>query len=89
MTIIKKASLNIVEPVPLLHVGACSGYMPSHGICGMGSTTFNFLRNAKLISRWLYQLVIPPVMEVWSYFFTSLTASAVTRVFDFSHSYCY
>jgi hypothetical protein len=32
LDIINKAAMNIVEHVPLLHVGASSGYMPRSGI---------------------------------------------------------
>jgi hypothetical protein len=46
LTIINKASLNIVEHVSLLHVGASSGYMPRSSIAGSsGSTMSNFLKN--------------------------------------------
>jgi hypothetical protein len=46
LAIINKAAVNIVEHVPLLHVGASSGYMPRSGIAGSsGSTMSNFLRN--------------------------------------------
>jgi hypothetical protein len=46
LAIINKADKNIVEHVPLLHVGASSGYMPRSGITGSsGSTKYNFLRN--------------------------------------------
>jgi hypothetical protein len=40
--------MNIVEHVPLLHVTASSGYMPTSGIAGSsGSIMFNFLRNCQ------------------------------------------
>ena len=43
-TIINKATVNIVEHVCLLQVGASSGYMPSSGIAGSsGRTMSNFL----------------------------------------------
>ena len=46
LAIINKATVNIVEHVSLLHVGASSGYMPRRGIAGSsGSTMSNFLRN--------------------------------------------
>ena len=46
LTIINKASMNIVEHVSLLHVGASSGYVPKSGIAGSyGRTMSNFLRN--------------------------------------------
>ena len=48
LAIIKKAAMNVVEHVSLLHVGASSGhmYMPWSGIAGSaGSTMSNFLRN--------------------------------------------
>jgi hypothetical protein len=46
LAIINKAAMNIVEHVPLLQVGASSGYMPRTGIAGSsGSTMSNFLRN--------------------------------------------
>jgi hypothetical protein len=38
--------MNIVEHVPLLHVGASSGHMPRSGIVGSsGSTISSFLRS--------------------------------------------
>ena len=41
-----KAAMNIVEHVPLLHVGTSSGDMTRSGISGSaGSTMSNFLRN--------------------------------------------
>jgi hypothetical protein len=44
--IINKATMNIVEHVSFLSVGASSGYMPKRGIAGSsGSTMSNFLRN--------------------------------------------
>ena len=46
LAIINKASMNIVEHVSFLPVGASSGYMPRRGIAGSsGSTMSNFLRN--------------------------------------------
>jgi hypothetical protein len=50
LDIINKATMNIVEHVSLLHVGASSGYMPRiGGISGSsGSTTSNFLRNGQI-----------------------------------------
>ena len=46
LAIINKASMNIVEHVSLLQVGASSGYMHRSGIAGSsGSIMFNFLRN--------------------------------------------
>jgi hypothetical protein len=46
LPIIKKASMNIMEHVSLLAVGASSGYMPRTGIAGsLCSTMSNFLRN--------------------------------------------
>jgi hypothetical protein len=51
LAIINKVSMNIVEHVSLLQVGASSGYMPRSGIAGSSSRTMsNFPRN-KLISR--------------------------------------
>jgi hypothetical protein len=45
---INKAAMNIVEHVPLLHVGASSGYMPRIGIGGsLGSTMSNSLRKCQ------------------------------------------
>jgi hypothetical protein len=46
LAIINKVAMNIVEHVPLLQIGACSGYMPRSGIAGSSSRTLsNFLRN--------------------------------------------
>jgi hypothetical protein len=46
LPIINKATMNIVEHVSLLHVGASSGYIPRRGIAGSsGRTMCNFLRN--------------------------------------------
>jgi hypothetical protein len=46
LAIINKVSMNIVEHVSLLQVGASSGYMPRRGIAGSShSTMSNFLRN--------------------------------------------
>ena len=46
LAIINKAAMNIVEHVPLLHVGAPSGYMPrSSTTISSSSTMSNFLRN--------------------------------------------
>jgi hypothetical protein len=46
LAIIKKASMNIVEHMFLLHVEASSGYIPRHGIAACsGRTMSNFLRN--------------------------------------------
>ena len=46
LAIINKASMNIVEHVSLLQVGASSWYMPRSGIVeSSGSTMSNFLRN--------------------------------------------
>jgi hypothetical protein len=48
LAIINMAAMNIVEHVPLLHVGASSGYTPRSGIAGSsGSTMPNFLRNCQ------------------------------------------
>ena len=46
LTSINKAAMNIVEHLPLLHVGTSSRYMPRRGIAGSsGSIISNFLRN--------------------------------------------
>jgi hypothetical protein len=46
LSIINKATMNIVEHVSLLYVGASSGYIPRSGITGSsGNTKSNFLRN--------------------------------------------
>ena len=48
LVIIKKAAMNIVEHVSLLHVRTSSGYMSRSGILeSSGSTTSNFLRNCQ------------------------------------------
>ena len=46
MAIINRASMNIVEPVSLLHAGESSRYMPRSGIVGSSdSIMLNFVRN--------------------------------------------
>ena len=46
LAISNKAAMNRVEYVPLLDVGASSGYMPRSGIAGSsGSTVSDFLRD--------------------------------------------
>jgi hypothetical protein len=46
LAIIIKATINIVEHVSLLYVGAPSGYMPRSGIAGSSCSTMpNFLKN--------------------------------------------
>ena len=46
LDIINKTSMNIVEQMSLLYVGAPFGYMPSSGIAGSSDRTIsNFLRN--------------------------------------------
>ena len=48
LAIINKASMNVLEHVSLLQVGASSGYTPRRGIAGSsGSTILNFLRNCQ------------------------------------------
>jgi hypothetical protein len=48
LAIINKAAMNIVDHVPLLKVGASSGYMPRSGIArSSGRTMSNFLRNCQ------------------------------------------
>jgi hypothetical protein len=48
LSIINKAAMNIVEHVSLIHVGACSGYMPRSGIAGSSSSAMcSFLRNCQ------------------------------------------
>jgi hypothetical protein len=81
LAIINKAAMNIGEHVSLLQVGTSSGYMPRSGIIGSSDSTMsNFLRNHQtdFQSGWLYQLAIPPAMEEYSSFSTSLPAYAVT-----------
>jgi hypothetical protein len=47
--IINKASLNIMDHVSLLYVGASFGYMPKSGIARFsGNTMSNFLRNCQI-----------------------------------------
>ena len=54
LAIINKATMNIVEHVFLLHVGAYSGYMPRSGIAGSsGSTMPNFL--CVVIFFWVFE----------------------------------
>jgi hypothetical protein len=49
LTLINKATLNMVEHMFLLPVGTSSGYMPRRGIAGSsGSTMSNFLRNHQI-----------------------------------------
>jgi len=59
------------------------------GIAGSsGSTMFNFLKNSQTdFQNGLYQSAIPPTMEEFSSFSTSLPASVVILVFDLSHSH--
>jgi hypothetical protein len=46
LAVINKASMNIVEHMPLWYVGASSGYVPRSGIAGSSRSTMpNFLRN--------------------------------------------
>jgi hypothetical protein len=48
LAIINKASMNIMEYVSLLQVGASSGYMTRSDLAGSsGSTISNFLRNSQ------------------------------------------
>jgi hypothetical protein len=48
-TITNKATMNIVEHVPLWHDGILSGYIPKSGIVGSsGRTISNFLRNLQI-----------------------------------------
>jgi hypothetical protein len=48
LVIIKKTSMNKVDHVSLLHVGASFGYMPRSSIAvSAGNNMFNFLRNHK------------------------------------------
>jgi hypothetical protein len=58
LAIINKASMNIVEHVSLLQVGASSGYMPRNGIAGSsGSTMSNFLRSCQTyLQSWFTSL---------------------------------
>jgi hypothetical protein len=49
LDIIKKAAMNTVDHVSLLHVGASSEYMPRSGIAGSsGRTMSTFLRNRQI-----------------------------------------
>ena len=88
LNIITKSGINIVKHVSLLYVGASFGYMSRSGIAGSsGRTISNFLRNWQIVFQSsFYQLAIPPAMEECSSFSPSLPASAVTCVFDLSHS---
>ena len=82
---INKATMNIVEHV------IC--YMLEHllGIClivvylGVQVELFPIFSGTDIFPTWFYQLVFPPGMEEYS-FSTLLPASAVTWVFDLSHS---
>ena len=49
LAITNKATMNIVEHVPLWHGGASFGYMPKSGIAGSsGRSISNFLRNLQI-----------------------------------------
>jgi hypothetical protein len=85
---IKMAAMNIAEHVSLLYVGVSFGYMPRSGIAG--SSGSNYVQFSKKppdwFWEWLYQLAIPPTRRSVLLFSTSSSASAVTWVFDLSHS---
>ena len=76
LAIINKASMNTVEHVSILHVGAASGYMPRSGIAGSsGKTISNFLKNCQIDFRsGLYKFALPPAIEECSPCSTSLKA---------------
>ena len=81
LAIINMAAMNTVEHVPLLHVGASSGYMSRSGIAGSsGSTISNLLRNHKTD----FQSCLPDCNP--TSFSTFSPASAVILVFYLSHS---
>jgi hypothetical protein len=88
LAIINKVAMNRVDHVSLLYVGAPFGYMPSSSIPGSsGSNMSNFLWNHQTdFQSGCTRLAIPPAMEHYSSFSSSLPASAVTGVFDLSHS---
>ena len=82
VAIINKVAMNIVEHVSILLVGASSGYIPRSGIAGSSLVLFPFFRRiARLISRVIVQLVIPPPVEECYSFSTFSPATAVTWVF--------
>ena len=49
LAITNKATMNMVEHVPLWHGGASFGYIPKSGIAGsLGRSNSNFLRNIQI-----------------------------------------
>jgi hypothetical protein len=74
-----------VEHVTLLYVGGSFGFMSRSGNLGPQVVLCSiFWRTARL--EWLYQLATPLIMKECSSFSTSSPASAVTWIFDLSHS---
>jgi hypothetical protein len=71
LAILKKADMNIVEHVSLLHVGAAFGYMPRSGIVQFSEESPNSF------PEWLYQLAFTPAVEEGSSFSIFSPASAV------------
>jgi hypothetical protein len=87
LAIINMATMNMVKHVSLLHVRTSSGYMPRSSIAGSLGSMSNYLRNCQAdFQSGCASLQIPSAMEKCSSFSTSSPASAVTQVFDFSHS---
>jgi len=75
--------MNIVEHVSLIYVGVSFGYMPKRDIFGSSDIAmFNFLRNLQTDLQNGFSSLQSHELS----FSTSSPASAVTGVFDLSHS---
>jgi hypothetical protein len=89
LDIINKAGVNIVEYVSLLPVGTSSKYMHRSGIVGsFGSTMSNFVRNHKTEFQSGYK-ACNPTYNGGVFLFLHSPESAVTGIFDLSHSEWY
>jgi hypothetical protein len=91
LAITNKATMDIVEHMPMWHGGTSSRCIPKNCIAGSSGRSISSFseKPPDCFPEWLYLLAIPPAIEECSSSSTSSLICVVSCGFDLSHSYWY